>query len=243
MKREIQDIYRLTPVQQGMLFETLGAPETGAYFDQFVLRFEAGLDPDLLERAWRQIVERHPVLRTALFWEEVEEPVQVVYREVELPFERLDWRDLDAAAREARLAEFLEQDRALGFTLDQPPLFRLTAIRWSEGAWRIVWSYHHLILDGWSTGLVLREVTAAYEALARGAAPVLEARRPFRDYVAWLRQQDLGAAEAYWRQAFSGFGDTSAWFLFGAICFGIMGRALICRRVSAPIAVAATGRG
>ncbi len=205
MKHDVEDIYRLTPVQQGMLFETLYARVTGAYFDQFVLRFEAGLDIGLLEQAWRRIAARHPVLRTAFFWEEVEEPVQLVRQQAELPFERLDWRDLDSAAREEKLRAFLGEDRARGFALDQAPLMRLAAIRWSGTGWRVVWSYHHLILDGWSAALVLREVAAAYEALARGAEPALETRRPFRDYVAWLRQQDLGAAEACWRQTLAGF--------------------------------------
>ncbi|HEX9941338.1 MAG TPA: condensation domain-containing protein, partial [Thermoanaerobaculia bacterium] len=204
LRHEIEDIYHLSPVQQGMLFEILYAPGARAYFDQFVLRFEDGLDIDLLEQAWRKIVEHHPVLRTAFFWEEVEEPVQVVHRRAELPFERLDWRDLDPAPREENLTGFLEEDRARGFALDHAPLMRLTAIRWSETGWRIVLSYHHLVLDGWSTSLVLREVTAAYEALARGAEPALEKRRPFRDYIAWLRQQDLGAAEAYWRRTLEG---------------------------------------
>ncbi len=206
-RRNVEDIYRLSPVQQGMLFHTLLAPGTGVYFEQFALRYDEGFDAPLFEEAWRRALARHPVLRTAFVWEDLEEPLQVVHREVELPVERLDWRALPPDEQEERFAAYLAEDRRRGFRLDQPPLLRLAVVRVGEAQYRAVWSYHHLLLDGWSAGLLMREVFALFRGLAAGVPPALPERRPFREYIAWLRRQDLGEAREYWRRHLAGFRD------------------------------------
>ena len=205
--RNLEDIFRLSPVQQGMLYHTLTAPGTGIYHEQFTMSYGAGFDPDLFVAAWRREVARQPVLRTSLLWEDLDEPVQVVHRSAEVPVERLDWRELDAAEQEERLAGFRAEDRRRGFDLTRPPLTRLALIRVGDGSWRVVWSYHHVLLDGWSAGLVIREISRIYLALAQGAEPDLPERRPFRDYIRWLRKQDLSEAREYWRRRFGDFSE------------------------------------
>jgi amino acid adenylation domain-containing protein len=203
----VEDLYRLSPIQEGMLFHALHGGEVAPYFEQVVFTYDRELDLDRLERAWQQAIERHPALRTAFVWQEVERPVQIVHRRAELACAQQDWRSLVLPEREARLRCFLAEDRARGFALNRAPLLRLTAIRWDDATWRLVWSYHHLVLDGWSVEMLLREVAALYAAADKPAAAALEPRRPFRDYIAWLRQQDLAAAEAWWRRIFAGFGE------------------------------------
>jgi len=208
----VADIYRLSPVQHGMLFHTLYAPETGVYFEQFCPAYGRGFDPAAFVHAWQQALDRHPVLRTAFLWEDLEEPVQVVHRRVELPVDRQDWRGLPAAEQRRRLADYMAADRRRGFELSRPPLLRLGLIRLGDEDWRVVWSYHHLLLDGWSAGLVMREVLAVYQAAAGGgkeASARLEPRRPYKDYIVWLRQQDLAEAEAYWRRVLAGFAEAT----------------------------------
>ncbi|HEY6323871.1 MAG TPA: condensation domain-containing protein, partial [Thermoanaerobaculia bacterium] len=205
----VADIYRLSPVQHGMLFHTLYAPETGVYFEQFCPAYGRGFDPAAFEHAWQQALDRHPVLRTAFLWEDLEEPVQVVHRRAELPVDRQDWRGLPAAEQRQRLAEYMAADRRRGFELSRPPLLRLGLIRLGDEDWRVVWSYHHLLLDGWSAGLVMREILAVYQAAAGGPAARLEPRRPYKDYILWLRQQDLAEAEAYWRRVLAGFAEAT----------------------------------
>jgi amino acid adenylation domain-containing protein/thioester reductase-like protein/non-ribosomal peptide synthase protein (TIGR01720 family) len=205
----VADIYRLSPVQHGMLFHTLYAPETGVYFEQFCPAYGKGFDPAAFERAWQQTLDRHPVLRTSFLWEDLEEPVQVVHRQVALPVDRQDWRGLPAAEQRQRLADYMAADRRRGFELSRPPLLRLGLIRLGDEDWRVVWSYHHLLLDGWSAGLAMREVFAVYQAAARGQAAPLEPRRPYKDYILWLRQQDLAEAEAYWRRVLAGFAEAT----------------------------------
>jgi amino acid adenylation domain-containing protein/thioester reductase-like protein/non-ribosomal peptide synthase protein (TIGR01720 family) len=203
----VEDIYRLSPVQQGMLFHTLVAPEGGVYFEQFSPAYGKGFDPAAFERAWQQTLDRHPVLRTSFLWEDLEEPVQVVHRQVKLTVDRQDWRGLPAAEQRQRLADYMAADRRRGFDLQQSPLLRLGVVRLGDEDYRVVWSYHHLLLDGWSAGLVMREVLAVYLAAARGQAAALEPRRPYKDYILWLRQQDLTAAEAWWRGVLAGFAE------------------------------------
>jgi len=200
-----EDLYLLTPVQRGMLFHALSAPGSGVYFEQFTTAYDEGLDPAAFTAAWQLVLDRHPALRTSFLWEDLDEPVQVVHRRVELAVERLDWRDRPAEDQEAALRAYAAADRRRGFDLARPPLLRLALIRVGERSYRVVWSYHHLLLDGWSAGLVMNELAALYEAAARGETAPLPARRPYRDYVAWLRQQDPAALEPYWRRVLAGF--------------------------------------
>ncbi|HSE37929.1 MAG TPA: amino acid adenylation domain-containing protein, partial [Blastocatellia bacterium] len=120
--------------------------------------------------------------------------------------EEHDWRDLSAAEQEQQLETFIRtsQQRRL-FDLTQAPLMRLAVLRVADDLHHIVWSYHHLLLDGWSQALVLQEVQTIYEAFCNGREPQLEERRPFRDYIAWLQRQDLSKAEVFWRRTLQGF--------------------------------------
>jgi amino acid adenylation domain-containing protein/thioester reductase-like protein/non-ribosomal peptide synthase protein (TIGR01720 family) len=202
--QNVEDFYPLSPLQQGMLFHSLYAPESGVYFLQLSCTAHGDLDVAAFKRVWQQAVERHPVLRTAFLWEGLKEPVQVVHRRVRLPWEQHDWRGLALTEQDERLEVFLRADRARGFALSQAPLMRLTLIQVAEDSYHFVWSHHHLLLDGWSVSLLLKEVFVLYEAFCRGQVLPLDSPRPYRDYIAWLRQQDLTQAEAFWQQALKG---------------------------------------
>jgi amino acid adenylation domain-containing protein len=205
-RADIEDVYRLSPIQHGMLFHTLYAPESGVYCEQFVAVRGGDFDPDAHERSWQVLVDRHPILRTAFLWADLKDPVQAVYRRAKLPYERVDWRAIPAGEQGRRLQDLMAEGRRRGFDLQTPPLMRFTIVRFAEDSWRILWSYHHLLLDGWSTGLLYPEFLALYDAAVNGEAPPPAPQRPpFRDYIAWLRQQDLAAAEAYWRRTLAGF--------------------------------------
>ncbi|MEW5928456.1 MAG: condensation domain-containing protein, partial [Gemmatimonadota bacterium] len=188
-----------------MLFHALYAPESGVYVGQFGFVLEGPLDVPALERAWWGVVERHEALRAGFAWEGLPRPVQVVRRAAELPFRVEDWRGLDAAERQARLARHLETDRSAGFELGRVPLMRLALFRVGEAEHRLVWTHHHLVVDGWSLSLIFRDVLAAYGAHARGKAPRPAPGRRYRDYVAWLERQDRSGAERFWRRTLAGF--------------------------------------
>src|SRR5262249_34903911 len=138
----IEDIYPLSPMQQGLLFHSLYSEGTGVYVQQMSCTFEGKLNASAFERAWQRIMDRHAILRTAFVWDDLEEPVQVVQRNVALPFERQDWRSLPASEHEERLAQLLEDDRHRGFVLTEAPLMRLWLIELRDDSYQFVWSHH-----------------------------------------------------------------------------------------------------
>ena len=203
----IEDIYPLSPLQQGILFHTLYAPRSGMYFQQWDCTLRGTVDLQAWQRAWQEVVTRHPVLRSAYVWERGDEPFQVVYRRAKLPWDQQDWRGLLPTEQEERLAGLLDEDRARGFDLSRPPHMRMVIIRMAEQTYRFIWSYHQMSMDGWSRALIMKEAATFYEAFRRGEELQLRQPRPYRNYVVWLRNQDLHKAEAFWRKALKGFSE------------------------------------
>ncbi|MFJ6674976.1 amino acid adenylation domain-containing protein [Actinosynnema sp. NPDC091369] len=189
-----EDAYPLTPMQAGMVFHGLG--DKGVYFQQTTFVVDGVTDPAAFAAAWQRVVDRTPVLRSSVLWEGVRQPLQVVHEHVRVPFTFLDWSHLDADARAERLRELLAEDRAEGIDLAVPPLMRVAIARLSPTSVQVLWTFHHVLLDGWSVFHVLSDVLGAGEP---------EERRPFRDYVAWLAEQDEAAAEAHWRRVLGDF--------------------------------------
>ena len=205
MKAEnIQDIYELSPAQQGILFHSLHSPDSGVYITQRSFLLHGHLYVVAFECAWRQVVARHAALRTSFYWEKLDKPLQVVHQEVKFPFKHYDWRELTSAEQQKRLEAFLESDRHRGFELSQPPLIRLSLIQLADDSYQIVLSQHHLILDGWSTALVFKEVGELYEALSQGQDKSLDPNSSYGEYIGWLQQQKLSKAEEFWRRVLSG---------------------------------------
>ena len=184
----IEDIYPLTPLQQGMLFHTVRDPNTGVYIEQFTARL-AGLDIERFREAWQTVLATHAVLRSAFIWEEASRPLQAVLADVALPFEVVD----------GDVSALLAAEVACGFSLDRPPLMRLALTGLGDGSYQFVWTFHHLLLDGWSVALVLDDVDRAY------AGWKLRAPRPFRDYVSWLAGRDTARDLRFWREELDGF--------------------------------------
>jgi Non-ribosomal peptide synthetase modules and related proteins len=204
LHKNIEDTYPLSPLQEGMLFHALYAPESEVYFEQLSGVLGGKLQAGGFKWAWQQVVNRHPILRTAFVWKNLEKPMQVVGRRVGVLLEQQDWRDLAALEQEERLEAYLKADRRRGFQLFKAPLMRLALFQVAEDTYHFVLSFHHLLLDGWSLSLVLKEVLACYEAFRGDQELRLERPRPYRDYIAWLQQQDLAQAERFWREALRG---------------------------------------
>src|ERR1044072_1934796 len=198
--KNVEDLYPLSPMQQGLLFHSLYAPESGFYVQQLSCTISAGLNVTAFNEAWRKVLERHPILRTAFIWEGIEEPLQLVRQKVQLTVEQQDWRSETEGAQQDHFEQLLEADRRRGFDLSEAPLMRFYLIRVNEDAYRFVWSSHHILLDGWSISSLLKEVFALYEAATEGRELRLEPIRPYRDYIAWLQEQDKSEAETFWRE-------------------------------------------
>ncbi|HKN51283.1 MAG TPA: amino acid adenylation domain-containing protein, partial [Amycolatopsis sp.] len=199
--RGVEDIYPLTPMQSGMVFHALFQSDERVYFQQVAFVLEGVDDPLSLERAWQRVVDRTPVLRTRIVWEGISEPVQVVQRSVIVPVTHHDWRGLSEVERNRAWQDVLAADRAEGLDLATTPLLRVVLARLSDTEVRVLWTFHHVLLDGWSVFGVLSDVFAAYA----GHEP--QQRRPFRDYLEWLGGQDDGKSEEYWRRVLGDLTD------------------------------------
>jgi amino acid adenylation domain-containing protein len=206
-RKNVEDLYLLSPLQQGMLFHTLYSPGSAAYVEQLVLVLGGRPRAAELRRAWQMVVERHSVLRTGFIWEGVPKPLQVVFRKVDVPWQEHDWSALPEAEVEARWARLLEEDRERGFDLPRAPLLRFTLVRTAADEHRLLWTSHHILTDGWSVPIVLGELSAIYHGLLAGAPPRLRPARPFREYIAWLNRQDAAAAERYWTARLAGIDE------------------------------------
>jgi amino acid adenylation domain-containing protein len=204
-RKNIEAIYPLSPMQQGLLFHTLYAPQSGVYFVQDRYTLCGDLNVPAFERSWQHMLDRHSILRTIFIWENRGKPLQVVYRQVNLTLEQHDWRSLSPAAQQERLESFLAEDRERGFALSKTPPLRLALIRVTKDTYQFILSFHHLLLDAWSVSLLLKEVFSCYEVFCGEQELFLEPSRPYQDYIVWLRQQDLCEAEAFWRQALKDF--------------------------------------
>jgi amino acid adenylation domain-containing protein len=201
---DLEDIYPLSPMQKGMVFHALLHPENGVYVEQFCCKLRDALQVEAFQQAWQYAVDRHAVLRTSFNWEQLDRPLQLVHRRVEVPWDIQDLRGLSEGDGQRRLESYLEADRRRGFQLQQPPLMRLALLRVDENTHYWLWSHHHVLLDGWSSPLLLSEVFTCYEVFARGLQPQLSPARPYREFIAWLQRQDLARAESYWREALHG---------------------------------------
>jgi amino acid adenylation domain-containing protein/non-ribosomal peptide synthase protein (TIGR01720 family) len=205
LERGIEAIYPLTPTQQGMLFHDLYAPGSGTYLVQAIVVLRGDLNAPVFGRAWQRLVQQHAVLRSAFYREGLEQPLQVVYRHVEVTWQELDWRAGPVEQQQEWLRDLLQSIRRQGFEFSRPPLMRVDLVRTADDLYTFIWSFHHVLLDGWSLSRLYEQIFGLYAALRRGEEPHLDSPRPYREYVAWLQEQDLARAEDYWRRVLRGF--------------------------------------
>ena len=193
----IDDLYPLSPMQQGMLFHTLLEQGNGDYINQMRLDVD-GIDPERFRAAWQASLDAHDILRTGFVWQgDLEQPVQIVQRHAEVPFRVLDWTHdpIAPAILDAALQGLADEERAKGFDLARAPLMRLVLVRTGTDRYHLIYTNHHILMDGWSSAQLLGEVLQHYggEAVPRPAGR-------YRDYIAWLQRQDGALSEAFWAQ-------------------------------------------
>ncbi|HEX8184457.1 MAG TPA: condensation domain-containing protein, partial [Blastocatellia bacterium] len=203
---QVEDVYPLSPSQEGILFHSIYAPQSGVYVIQMHCTFR-GLNVSATEHAWQALLERHSILRSAFAWEDVVKPLQIVVRSLKMPWQRLDWRELSASGMQERFQAYLDEDRNRGFNLSNAPLMRFSLIRTADNDYKFVWSHHHLLLDGWSIFIILKEFCALYDAYVKGEIAQLEPTQSYGDYISWVRKHDPDLAEPFWRELLAGFSE------------------------------------
>jgi amino acid adenylation domain-containing protein len=204
----LQDVYPLSPMQQGILFHSLLKPATGEYVEQFSSILRGRLNVAAFELAWQQVVERHPALRTSFVWDGLDEPLQIVHETAALSLQQFDWREMPPVEQRERFRDFIEEETQAGkFDLSATPLMRIFLFRLAEEVHHFVWSFHDIVIDGWSAPLILEEVSAGYEAINRSGQAERFTAHPYRDFIEWQQSQDHSDAETFWRQVLAGFSE------------------------------------
>ncbi len=202
---QVQDMYYLSPMQEGMLFHTLHHQEKGFYVEQMDMNVKGTLRSDLLEKSMNIIVERYDIFRTVFLHEKVKRPVQVVLKNRPFQLDIVDIQDLSESEQLERIDRFKQKDQLRGFDLSKDLLMRASVFQTGPSSYRWIWSYHHILLDGWCFGLVVQELFAIYHALLHDVPYRLEPVKPYKEYIHWLEKQDKQASLEYWTQSLAGF--------------------------------------
>lgn len=194
--------FPLSPMQHGMLMETLRAPQgAGAYIEQVVITIQQEMDVYRFKQAWERIVQRHDAMRLGFIWQGLERPVQYLLDDVSVHIEYNDWCHFTDTEKQEYLDMFLQADRRLGFALNNPPVFRIALFKTELKRYTCVWSFHHAILDGRSMVQILRDLFREYRD--PGAGPARSGS--FKHYILWLNQQSQKAARKFWTRKLAGF--------------------------------------
>ena len=200
-----EDLYPLTPFQQGILFHVLDTPKAGVYLNQQRYTLRGDLDLEAFKQALQGVMDRHQILRTSFVLSAPSGPLQVVYRKLNLPWTMHDWSDLPREEKTQRLEALLQSDFKQGFDLLRAPLMRIILVRIEPDLYEFIWSFHLLLMDGWSMQVILRELLALYHGIVSGQPAQLPPPILYRDFITWLLQQPESQAENYWRKSLAGF--------------------------------------
>ncbi|WP_197262107.1 non-ribosomal peptide synthetase [Brevibacillus laterosporus] len=207
---ELENVYTLTPMQKGMLFHSLVTPHLGAYFEQTTFTLQGTFDVTSFEKSLNVLVQRNEVLRTNFYSGWKEQPVQVVYRNKPAGFLYEDLREMNEQQCEGYIATLMNKDKAKGFDLAQDALMRVFILRIGDETYRFLWSFHHILMDGWCLSLIAKEVFEIYFAYQKQSQPELAPVSPYSSYIEWLEQQDGEAASRYWNDYLQGYEHQTA---------------------------------
>lgn len=203
-QRSVESVYPLSPMQEGMLFHSLFDNDDGVYFEQLSVELLGGVDRELLKKAWVNVVNRHPALRSAFVWQDIDRPLQIVYRKIDMEINEIDWRHISEGQEQDRLDTWLEKDRQRGFDFEKPGLMRLAWVDMPGNRSRLIWSFHHIVLDGWSLPLVMGEVFQTYGLMIKGDDPRLPQAGSYEDFISYLELVDKGDALQFWKLYLAG---------------------------------------
>ena len=203
-RKNIQDLFALTPLQEGMLFHYLKDPEKDLYFEQLSLKIKGFLDMESFEKAWNIVIDTNDMLRTVFRWEKIPGPVQVVLKKHKLQVDYFDFSDRSSKEKKKLVEEIKRRDRNNKFNLQHVP-FRVILCKIGEEEYQLIISNHHIIYDGWSNGIILREFFTGYSELVVGDTAVPPVKTKFKEFVKWILTRDMKSQERFWQGYLDGF--------------------------------------
>ncbi|UZO79163.1 amino acid adenylation domain-containing protein [Aquimarina sp. ERC-38] len=198
---QVVDIYELSYLQKGMLFHNLLDNNMGDYIIQTKLDFIHGVDVNILEKSWEKIIKQHSVLRTGVFSDYFDIPVQCVYANIKTPLKEVYYNELPEG--DDKIEAFILHDRSLGFNLKNPPLFRMSLLHHENRGCTLLITYHHIILDGWSFSLLLNLFMDQYQSLKNNEFLIEKREDEYVDLINQHKSKDIYELKTYWKKYLS----------------------------------------
>uniref|UniRef100_UPI002625A9AF non-ribosomal peptide synthetase n=1 Tax=uncultured Kordia sp. TaxID=507699 RepID=UPI002625A9AF len=200
---EISTVYELSPMQEGMLFHGLYDDSSISYTNQIITGFPSGLDVENFKKSCNHVLKNYSILRSGFFYENISTPIQAVYNTVEMPIEIIDYSQLPEEEIEQKVTAFIEKDQKTNFDFNQPPLMRITLLKLHDGSYKMVWTHHHIILDGWSMPILMKELLETYESFSQGVIPVHKKEDIYQEYIQYIQAKNKKEEETHWRNYLS----------------------------------------
>lgn len=205
----IENIYSLSPMQEGMLFHTLVDESGNAYFQQASFEIEGELDIDIMQECLGYIISRYDIFRTVFVYENVEVPKQVVLKNREAKILYNDITDLDLQEKSQFIESYKIKDRLKSFDISRDILFRLAVFKTDELEYKVIWSNHHILMDGWCVGVILQEIFKVYRCLKDRTQIKLDCIYPYSNFIKWIRKKNKNAEETYWKEVVCGYDNAA----------------------------------
>ncbi|HLP61987.1 MAG TPA: amino acid adenylation domain-containing protein, partial [Candidatus Deferrimicrobium sp.] len=206
----IEDIYTLSPLQEGMLFQWMYEQNSLAYFLQTSYQLRGEFDITLLRESFNQLLQRHQALRALFVHQGVERPIQVILKDKEIDFHYEDIHHLSGMIeKEQWLEDYREKDRQRSFDLTQAAPMRVSVIQLERNQFEIIWSHHHILMDGWCRGILIAEYLEIFASLLEKRTPRLPHVTPYREYIRWLDKQSPEQGRQYWSRYLQGNEETA----------------------------------
>ncbi|NOQ24952.1 MAG: amino acid adenylation domain-containing protein, partial [Bacteroidales bacterium] len=209
-KYEIEDIYKLTPMQEGMLFHAMHDSESFAYFVQMNYRLNSEISLDIMRKSLNKLFSRHDILRTVFIYKEMQIPLQLVLKDRECEFDYKDIRELSTEEKQEYILDYKKTDRERGFRLDQDILMRVSLLQLNNNEYELIWSNHHILMDGWCISIINNVFFEIYNSLLNNRALKLNSVTPYKEYVKWLDGIDKNSSLKYWKDYLSGYEEQAS---------------------------------
>lgn len=205
-QHNVENVYPLSPMQEAMLFHSLMDPDSAHYFEQLAFDLKGALDISTMEDSINELIKRYDIFRTIFLHKDHEYPLQVVLKERKVDFTYEDLReDCKKASKEEVIQEYKQRDISRKFDLSKDIMMRLTLLRSSTDEFTLIWSYHHIVMDGWCVPIIFNEFKEIYSNLMHGKVPVLPTAKPYANYISWLQERNDQEAMDYWEGYLSGY--------------------------------------
>ncbi|QDX94131.1 amino acid adenylation domain-containing protein [Brevibacillus laterosporus] len=195
---QVQDMYVLSPMQEGMLFHSLLNRENNSHLVQMSITIQGKMDVDLFTKSLHMLVDRYDVFRTTFLHEKLKKPVQVVLKERPIPIQFHNLTAYDEQQKKERAEQYRRNDQKATFDITKDPLMRVIILQMSADDYQVIWSFHHIIMDGWCFSIIFDDLLQIYLSLKDNKSLSLHPVQAYSTFIKWLEKQDQQAALQYW---------------------------------------------